>query len=667
MFYLSRIHTSLLIALLFSSVALAEVNQAKIDQVAAGEVQEARASWWGFNPEDATESLQAAINSGVAKLTVDNMGKPWVVRPIELASDQEIVFEKGVEVVAKRGEFKGRGDSLLKAYGKSNITLIGYGATIRMHRADYANPELYEKAEWRHTLSIRSSSNVKVYGLTLAESGGDGIYLGITTRGVTNKDIHIKDVVCESHYRQGISVISAENLLIEDTVMRNTKGTAPQAGIDFEPNHADERLVNVVMRNCLSENNTGDGYMLYLRPLKKASEPLSVRFENCRAVDNYGAGARIINNNLPEEAVTGRVVFADCTLEGGTRPAITVDGNPPSGLAIRYEDVTIINPSADEPAMTPIQFRSGRDSEQPIGGVTFENVRIQDALERNPMGYLDSAGGLPLEAIDGTLIAVHGEREERLPLTPELLDRWMPVEAIKQIPRLPLELSGLQPLSATAPERGYGFGFAKLRRNGDFALYAVAGDKVRLVMHYWPVGSGSGKDVPVIVTAPSGETAHRQEIPIGSKSDVHFTAPETGVYRMSADPKTNRLALTESSHLVNVIAEGGALRLIHGGGDYAFWVPAGTTEFAVRVTGEGSSEAIRATLINPDGEVVEEVDNMVAMHQFEMTLPEDSPGAAWTIRLSKPTERPWEDHSVDLRGVPPLFGPSAEGLLVPGK
>ncbi len=662
-----RLSAFLTITIFLTGVAFADVNQAMLDRVASGDITEAKASWWGFDPEDATEALQAAINSGVAKLTVDNTGQPWVVRPIQLASDQEITFEKGVEVVAKRGEFKGTGDSLFTASNKTNITLTGYGATFRMHRSDYDNPELYKKAEWRHTLSIRSSSNVKVYGLTLLESGGDGIYLGVATRGVTNTDIHIKDVVCESHYRQGISVISAENLLIEDTIMRNTKGTPPQAGIDFEPNHASERLANVVMRNCLSENNSGSGYVLYLRPLKATSEPISVRFENCRAINNYGTGAGIINNNLPADAVTGSVVFSDCTLEGGTRSAITVDSNPPSGLDIRFEEVTIINPSVDEPAMSPIQFLNRTDSEQPVGGVTFTNVRLQDAVDRNPMGYLDSAGGLPLEAITGTLIAVHGDTEEHLTLTPELLDRWMPVEAIKRIPRLPLDLSGLQPHDDTVPKNGYGFGFAKLRRNGEFALYATAGDEVRLVMHYWPVGSNSGKDVPVIVTAPTGKTAHRVEIPIGSESDVHFTAPETGVYRISANPDINRLALTQSSHPVNIIAEGAPLRLIHAGGSYFFWVPAGTTEFAVRVTGEGSGEAIRAALINPEGEVVEEVDNLVALHQFAMTQPEDSPGAPWTIRLSKPSTRPWEDHSVDLRGVPPLFAPSAEALLVPAK
>ena len=50
----------------------------------AGELTEAQASWWGFDPDDATASLQAAINSGVPRLIVEDMGAPWVVGPIRL-------------------------------------------------------------------------------------------------------------------------------------------------------------------------------------------------------------------------------------------------------------------------------------------------------------------------------------------------------------------------------------------------------------------------------------------------------------------------------------------------------------------------------------------------------------------------------------------------------
>ena len=652
---------------LVTGAAWAEVNQEMLDRVAAGEITEAKASWWGFDPEDATEALQAAINSGVPKLTVDNVGKPWVVRPLQLASNQEIHFEKGVEVLAKRGEFKSTGDCLFTASNKENIALVGYEATLRMHRSDYDNPELYKKAEWRHTLSIRSSSNIKVYGLTLAESGGDGIYLGTATRGVTNKDIHIKDVVCESNYRQGISVITAENLLIENTVMRNTGGTPPQAGIDFEPNHPSERLVNVVMRDCLSENNNSAGYVFYLRPMAAHSEPLSVRIENCRAVNNRGVGAGVTNNNLPDSAVTGSIVFSNCILEGNGGPGISVSDNPPSGLKIRFENVTIINPAAEAPHVAPIQLSSRQGADQPIGGIVFDNVRIEDPVERNPMKYHDAAGGLPLEDISGTLVLKKEQEEEAITLTREILDHWMPVTPIKRIPRVSIEGKALRPLTDGAPEGSYGFKHAQLRRAARFVLYAAEGDDVRFTLSYQKVGRYSGDPVPVVVESPAGKQVLSAKAPFEAETEIAFTAPETGVYRITADPGKNRIALTRSSHPVNLFNEDARIELIHAAGDYVFWVPADTAEFGVRVSGEGAGEAIRAMLLDPEGKVVEEVDNVVSMHQFTVEHPESDMGAAWTVRIAKPTEQRWEDHSLALFGIPPLLAPSREALLVPSE
>ena len=215
------LHLSLVLA---AGWCHAEHRPDLVEKVRSGEQQEARASWWGFHPEDATSALQAAVRSGVPQLTVDNVGKPWIVRPIHLVSNQEIVFEKGVVVEAKRGEFKRKHDCLFSISQKENVILRGHGATLRMHRADYDDPTRYEKAEWRHVLSIRSSKNIEVHGLTLALSGGDGIYLGVSKRGVPDENVVIQDVVCDRNYRQGISVIAARNLLIENTVMKNTAG-----------------------------------------------------------------------------------------------------------------------------------------------------------------------------------------------------------------------------------------------------------------------------------------------------------------------------------------------------------------------------------------------------------------------------------------------------------
>ena len=169
----------------------------------------------------------------------------------------------------------------------------------------------------------------------------------------------------------------------------------------------------------------------------------------------------------------------------------------------------------------------------------------------------------------------------------------------------------------------------------------------------------------MVITAPSGEELDPVSAAFMEQTDVTFTAPETGVYRITADPGGNQLRVTTSSHPINLTSDGGPIRLIHGGGDYYFWVPAGVSEFAIRVCGEGTGEAIRALLINQAGELVAEVDNNIQTYQFEVTLEKPSEGEVWTLRLAKPTQITWEDHYVDLRAVPPILAPSRESLLVP--
>lgn len=645
--------------------AYGQGNPDLVQRVASGELKEAKASWWGFDPEDSTTQLQAAIDSGVPKLTIDNLGKPWIVRPIQLRSNQAIVFEEGVELLAKRGEFKGGNDSLLSAANAENITLIGYGAVCRMWKQDYDNRELYSKAEWRHCLQFKSCANIKVYGLTLASSGGDGIYLGTGTKWVTNKGVHIKDVVCVDNYRQGISVITAEDLLIENTVLRDTGGTAPQAGIDFEPNHPEERLKNVVMRDCVSENNGSYGYVLYLPPLNATSEPVSVRFENCRSIGDHASGAGVVLGPDKASAVGGLIEFVDCVFENCGSSGITVSKPADQGL-VRFERCQILNPAASQPQAAPIVLSSRRGGADPMGSVAFVDVLVRDALDRNPMLYLDQAGGVPIQDITGSLIIDRDGRQTKVELTPEVLGRWMPAINLRAIPRLGLEGLSFEPLEPAPPTTAAGpVPWPRLRGEARWLLYAREGDEVRFVVRHLQLGRYAGSDMPVIVTDPDGNEVHRAAAPFMADTPVSFTAPVTGNYRIVADARQNMWSLADSSHPVAICGDAGAIHFVGSAGDFQFYVPAGTRVFGVRVMGEGIGEAIRAALLNPAGEVLEEVDNQAQAHQFEVELPGPSSGEVWTIRLAKPTQSTWEDHYVDLRGVPPLLTPAGVAPLVP--
>src|SRR5579883_3495507 len=140
------------------SVSVNTRNAQAVAEIVNGSRTVANAAWWGFDPADSTETLQAAVNSKATTLIVPYMGAPWVIRPIQLRGRQEIIFEPGVVMLAKKGELRGT------------------GAILRMHKPDY-QAEPYKKGEWRMGIAIRGCKNVLIEGLRVESTGGDGFYV----------------------------------------------------------------------------------------------------------------------------------------------------------------------------------------------------------------------------------------------------------------------------------------------------------------------------------------------------------------------------------------------------------------------------------------------------------------------------------------------------------
>lgn len=376
-------------------------DDSAIEQVLSGEEKTANAAWWGFDAEDATETLQAAIDSGAETVTVPYQGDPWIVRPIHLRSGLNLVFEPGVLVLAKEGEFHGGGDSLFRAVDQSDITVTGYGATLRMRKRDYQS-DAYKRAEWRMGLSFSGCQRIRIEGVRCESSGGDGIYIGSSGKNRWCEDVVIRDVVCHDNHRQGISVISAVNLLIENCRFSDTSGTPPEAGIDIEPDSADERLVNCVIRNCIMENNQGHAILVYLKPLTKGSHPVSIRFENC--VSRMGHSA-----NLPPESFTdstlrgwsgmcvgavrddgpqGTVEFINCTTENTGKEGVKIFDKSADGVRVRFVNCKWRNPWVSRhreyggPRVPLLLHLRRPELAKTIGGVDFVDCTVYDDAYR---------------------------------------------------------------------------------------------------------------------------------------------------------------------------------------------------------------------------------------------------------------------------------------------
>ena len=147
----------------------------------------ATASCFGSNETDATEILQAALSSNASSLLIDDIGRPWIVRPLFLSkvTDMVIEFQPRVHILARQDWFHGSQDSLLQISQAKNLTINGNGALLQMRRDDYAQPPRgtcptcrnYTKAEWRCGIWLQQSDGVTLRGLTVIESGGDGIMI----------------------------------------------------------------------------------------------------------------------------------------------------------------------------------------------------------------------------------------------------------------------------------------------------------------------------------------------------------------------------------------------------------------------------------------------------------------------------------------------------------
>ena len=628
--------------------AFAVPDDQAIREVEAGQREVANAAWWGFHAEDSTKALQAALRSGAKKVIVPKMPQPWVVDKIELIGNKEIVFERGVEIVAKRGAFLGKGDCLFTAWNQENLTITGNGAVFRMWREDYTHPP-YEKAEWRHCLSLRGCRNVIVQGLVLRDSGGDGIYLGAGRNGEPNRHIIIRDVICDSNYRQGISVITVEDLLIENVTLRNTAGTPPQAGIDFEPNRPSELLVNCVMRNCLIENNRGYAIHVYAGALNSGSQPISIRLENCHTRGNIAGSLSIVTRNADAEAVRGVVEVINGHFEDSGSAGIIVRSKPAQGLRIRLENCKIVEKGQHPVSPAPILIVSRPGDENDIGGITLENVVIDDRTHR-PFLSFQNAGGVCLKGVEGTVVLSRNTGQETIVLDQDWLNKSFPCDSIRQLPVVSADILRVEK-EPTSPQGVLHVPPHRLRGHARYAIFARQGERVICDLAYEKVGQNLGRDLPVRVRGPLGETVRQAKLAFQAQTRIEFFAAKTGVYQIEAEPGPNSVRLVATSHYAGILGNKGVIHMIGTRGRFYLFVPS-NTPIGLSVQGDPPGECVGARLTE-ESALLWEIQGCRDVRSF-VSEARSSPRNL-CLELKQPTQGVLEDEYIAIRGIAPVL------------
>ena len=80
-----------------------------------------KVSEFGYDAADSTDFIRAALTSGARRVVLDRQSGPWYTLPLKVPSNVEFILEPGVELVAKRGEYKGLRDYLLELPHCTNV------------------------------------------------------------------------------------------------------------------------------------------------------------------------------------------------------------------------------------------------------------------------------------------------------------------------------------------------------------------------------------------------------------------------------------------------------------------------------------------------------------------------------------------------------------------
>jgi hypothetical protein len=349
---------------------------------------------------DATGVIQAALNdTAVDRVILDYHSGGWTTEPLYMNVAGQELWIKGSgsnvgRLVAKWGSFRDAGDSKLIRVMQDGCIINGYAngvdatngrAYLDMRKTDYVSNlnGWYPASEARHAIEA-SKNNVTIKGVNIRNTGGDGIYIYSGTGTL------VKDVIVDNAYRNAITVISATDLTIDDCTLKNTNGTAPQAGIDFEPNSGSPHVFdNIVISDVIFQNNASKNVQIGIGHLTGTGlTPLDIRFYRCTMDGSVnGIYMAYCYSNGP----TGMVYFQDTVITDASGTGINISEWNADRARIVFNDMHMSH-CADASASAPITLTDG----SPGGGAnTIGDVEFQGEC------YLDDYNTAHTELLKG--------------------------------------------------------------------------------------------------------------------------------------------------------------------------------------------------------------------------------------------------------------------------
>ena len=239
---------------------------------------------------------------------------------------------------------------------KALMKITGGNVSITNLTFEGIKPVKNGASEYNHGLYLAEPNNVHIDKCTFRNLYGDGVYMGSDGDDIPSGTF-ITNCTMSHCGRNGISIISNSDFVIDNCLIEFTEGFSPMRAIDIEPNK-DGSVVRGVISNIVSRENHYGSLDMYINVSATINVVIDniVSYKDCKD-DNYPS--MLFRNNI--ETNYGSVIVKNATLEqpSGNAGAYFHGWNTYCNMEC---EITLLRPSVATGAQffNPSGFTTGR-------------------------------------------------------------------------------------------------------------------------------------------------------------------------------------------------------------------------------------------------------------------------------------------------------------------
>ena len=243
--------------------------------------------------------------------------------------------------------------------------------------------------ESRHIFGIRGCDNIYIEKTIAKKAGGDGYYIGEGVSKPNCSNITLVDVTADNCRRQGLSIIGGTNIRVIRPRFLNITGTAPQYGIDIEPNDNTFELVDIYFQDVYTENCTGAGIGIALQNFPGATDrTVSITIDGHTDVGS-GTGFALRGTAKGAGDYDGLITVNNLKTESNVNAGIRATNWAFDGPAVHFNDPVIIRPNTAASASVSLGAAFYTNDDDTVDGIGFHgNILFQNPTILDPDGNI---------------------------------------------------------------------------------------------------------------------------------------------------------------------------------------------------------------------------------------------------------------------------------------